>query len=375
MEFILKEEMEEYGSFNHEKILLVDDNDTNIFVVKTILEDRGLIVDTALCGREGVERYRASKEFEYKIIFLDINMYDIDGYEVSKEIRMSDREDAAKIPVYALSANIFAKDRIKAKESGMNGYVTKPIIYKTLFGLIREIIENDNGSTKKESPVQKLTTDKTVGRREEKTISESNLLENIGGHFIFNALNTIKGSVIMKSENSCSLINDLSAYMQYRFKTLAGEITSDVSKELFYLEAYLRLEKARFSYINYEINIFDEKAKKLSLPAMSLIFLAENAIHHGLLEKEYDMCEKALVNVCIVRKKNETVICIEDNGLGFDTETVEFSTEFGGISYIADIFKEICNGELEIDSERDKGTKVILHLTSWRKIDENDCGR
>ena len=294
---------------------------------------------------------------------------------VSKEIRMSDREDAAKIPVYALSANIFAKDRIKAKESGMNGYVTKPIIYKTLFGLIREIIEKDKGSTKKESPVQKLTTDKTIGRREEKTISESNLLENIGGHFIFNALNTIKGSVIMKSENSCSLINDLSVYMQYRFKTLAGEITSNVSKELFYLEAYLRLEKARFSYINYEINIFDEEAKELSLPAMSLIFLAENAIHHGLLEKEYDMCEKALVNVCIVRKKNETVICIEDNGLGFDNEAVEFSTEFGGISYIADIFKEICNGELEIDSERDKGTKVILHLTSWRKIDENDCGR
>ena len=375
MEFVLKEEMEEYGSFNHEKILLVDDNDTNIFVVKTILEDRGLIVDTALCGREGIERYRASKEFEYKIIFLDINMYDIDGYEVSKEIRMSDREDVAKIPVYALSANIFAKDRIKAKESGMNGYVTKPIIYKTLFGLIREIIEKDKGSTKKESPVQKLTTDKTIGRREEKTISESNLLENIGGHFIFNALNTIKGSVIMKSENSCSLINDLSVYMQYRFKTLAGEVTSNVSKELFYLEAYLRLEKARFSYINYEINIFDEEAKELSLPAMSLIFLAENAIHHGLLEKEYDMCEKALVNVCIVRKKNETVICIEDNGLGFDNEAVEFSTEFGGISYIADIFKEICNGELEIDSERDKGTKVILHLTSWRKIDENDCGR
>lgn len=375
MEFVLKEEMEEYGSFNHEKILLVDDNDTNIFVVKTILEDRGLIVDTALCGREGIERYRASKEFEYKIIFLDINMYDIDGYEVSKEIRMSDREDGCQNTCLCFVGKYFRKDRIKAKESGMNGYVTKPIIYKTLFGLIREIIEKDKGSTKKESPVQKLTTDKTIGRREEKTISESNLLENIGGHFIFNALNTIKGSVIMKSENSCSLINDLSVYMQYRFKTLAGEVTSNVSKELFYLEAYLRLEKARFSYINYEINIFDEEAKELSLPAMSLIFLAENAIHHGLLEKEYDMCEKALVNVCIVRKKNETVICIEDNGLGFDNEAVEFSTEFGGISYIADIFKEICNGELEIDSERDKGTKVILHLTSWRKIDENDCGR
>ena len=56
MEFVLKEEMEEYGSFNHEKILLVDDNDTNIFVVKTVLAESGVILATELCGKEAIKR-------------------------------------------------------------------------------------------------------------------------------------------------------------------------------------------------------------------------------------------------------------------------------------------------------------------------------
>ena len=117
MKFALQDEIDSYGSFNHEKILIVDDNDTNIFVVKTILEDRKLDVDTALNGTEGLARFESSGEFEYKVIFLDINMYDLDGYEVAKRIRQLKRADAKQIPIYALSANIFASDRIKAKEA------------------------------------------------------------------------------------------------------------------------------------------------------------------------------------------------------------------------------------------------------------------
>lgn len=362
MEFILQDEIENYGTFNHEKILLVDDNDTNIFVVKTILEDRGLTVDTALCGREGIEKYLSSDEFEYKIIFLDINMYDIDGYEVSQKIRNSDRADAASIQIYALSANIFAKDRIKAKEAGMNGYVTKPIIYKTLFMLIKEIFEEEKKNEIKKVCRQETGSDRKKELKDTGQMSGNDIIESIGEHFIFNALNTIKGSVIMKSENSCSLINDLSAYMQYRFKTLGGETMASVKKELFYLEAYLRLEKARFSYIDYEIGSFDDETKQMFLPSMSLIFLAENAIHHGLLGKEYGMGEKAVVNIKILNTKEKTALCIEDNGLGFDIATADFSKRFGGISYISDLVKKLCEGELKIESEKNKGTKVMILL-------------
>jgi two-component system phosphate regulon sensor histidine kinase PhoR len=85
VKYVLQDEIEGYGHFNNEKILIVDDNDTNLFVVKTILEDRGLIVDTALSGSEGIARFKHSGENEYRIVFLDINMYDMNGYEVSKK--------------------------------------------------------------------------------------------------------------------------------------------------------------------------------------------------------------------------------------------------------------------------------------------------
>ena len=359
MEFILQDEIEGYGNFRHEKILLVDDNDTNLFVLKTILEDRGLLVDTALCGKDGIKKYRSSDEFEYKIIFLDINMYDINGYQVSKEIRNTHRADADKIPIFALSANIFAKDRIKAKEAGMNGYVTKPIIYRTLFALIREILDEGRKEGIQE---ENISSDVQMDVPSIREMSGNDVLENIGEHFIFNALNTIKGSVIMRSENSCSLINDLSVYMQYRFKTLGGENKVSVKKELFNLEAYLRLEKARFSYLNYEIGTFDEKTQELSLPAMSLIFLAENAIHHGLPDKRYGADEKALVKINVMVTEEKTTLCVEDNGSGFDTESVALSKKFGGVSYISDLVRNLCNGELKIESEKNKGTKVIILL-------------
>lgn len=219
VKYVLQDEIEGYGHFNNEKILIVDDNDTNLFVVKTILEDRGLIVDTALSGSEGIARFKHSGENEYRIVFLDINMYDMNGYEVSKKIRVLSRNDAEKVPIYALSANIFAKDRNKAKDSGMNGYVTKPINYKDLFSLISETIKEQDEIFDEDTIGKNVINEKTDYDEKNKNY----ILDNLGQHFVFNALNTIKGAVITGSENTCSMINDLSDYMQYRLNTLRDD--------------------------------------------------------------------------------------------------------------------------------------------------------
>ena len=192
VKYVLQDEIEGYGHFNNEKILIVDDNDTNLFVVKTILEDRGLIVDTALSGSEGIARFKHSGENEYRIVFLDINMYDMNGYEVSKKIRVLSRNDAEKVPIYALSANIFAKDRNKAKDSGMNGYVTKPINYKELFSLISETIKEQDEIFDEDTIGKNVINEKTDYDEKNKNY----ILDNLGQHFVFNALNTTKGAVI-----------------------------------------------------------------------------------------------------------------------------------------------------------------------------------
>ena len=258
VKYVLQDEIEGYGHFNNEKILIVDDNDTNLFVVKTILEDRGLIVDTALSGSEGIARFKHSGENEYRIVFLDINMYDMNGYEVSKKIRVLSRNDAEKVPIYALSANIFAKDRNKAKDSGMNGYVTKPINYKELFSLISETIKEQDEIFDEDTIGKNVINEKTDYDEKNKNY----ILDNLGQHFVFNALNTIKGAVITGSENTCSMINDLSDYMQYRLNTLRDDNrTVSLMEEIRHLKAYTRLEMARFSYIDIDIKEVPEKIK------------------------------------------------------------------------------------------------------------------
>ena len=279
VKYVLQDEIEGYGHFNNEKILIVDDNDTNLFVVKTILEDRGLIVDTALSGSEGIARFKHSGENEYRIVFLDINMYDMNGYEVSKKIRVLSRNDAEKVPIYALSANIFAKDRNKAKDSGMNGYVTKPINYKDLFSLISETIKEQDEIFDEDTIGKNVINEKTDYDEKNKNY----ILDNLGQHFVFNALNTIKGAVITGSENTCSMINDLSDYMQYRLNTLRDDNrTVSLMEEIRHLKAYTRLEMARFSYIDIDIKEVPEKIKDYQIPAMSLMFIVENSIKHGV---------------------------------------------------------------------------------------------
>lgn len=359
VKYVLQDEIEGYGHFNNEKILIVDDNDTNLFVVKTILEDRGLIVDTALSGSEGIARFKHSGENEYRIVFLDINMYDMNGYEVSKKIRVLSRNDAEKVPIYALSANIFAKDRNKAKDSGMNGYVTKPINYKELFSLISETIKEQDEIFDEDTIGKNVINEKTDYDEKNKNY----ILDNLGQHFVFNALNTIKGAVITGSENTCSMINDLSDYMQYRLNTLRDDNrTVSLMEEIRHLKAYTRLEMARFSYIDIDIKEVPEKIKDYQIPAMSLMFIVKNSIKHGVRPLKNDMGKKAEVKVTAEAVDYGAEIYIEDNGIGFEKQNTKFLEEFGGLSYTKYRLMKLCHSEFVIESKKGMGTRVRILL-------------
>ena len=73
------------------------------------------------------------------MIFMDIQMPVMNGYEATKIIRSMDRSDAKKIPIIAMTANAFVEDRIKSKEAGMNEHVSKPIDMKLLVKIIAEL--------------------------------------------------------------------------------------------------------------------------------------------------------------------------------------------------------------------------------------------
>ena len=118
------------------RILLAEDNPINSEIVTFLLESNGAQVDLAMDGREAVEKYEASSVDYYQFILMDIQMPVLDGLEACRRIREMDRSDAAGVRIIGLSANAFREDIDRARQSGMDGYLTKPVDMVKLFALI-----------------------------------------------------------------------------------------------------------------------------------------------------------------------------------------------------------------------------------------------
>ena len=124
------------------RVLLCEDNEMNAEIASILLKEKGLTVDTAGSGKEGLEMFSASANGFYDVILMDIRMPVMDGYEATRKIRALSRPDAASVPIIAMSADAFEEDFRRAKEIGMNGYVTKPIDPGKLFETLGRLLKH-----------------------------------------------------------------------------------------------------------------------------------------------------------------------------------------------------------------------------------------
>jgi len=115
------------GRFAGKRALLVDDVEINRMIVTSMLEVTGISIDEADDGLVAVKRFEESAEYSYDIIFMDVKMPNMDGYEAASAIRALDRLDARDVPIIALTANAFKDDIDKALRHGMNAHVAKPV--------------------------------------------------------------------------------------------------------------------------------------------------------------------------------------------------------------------------------------------------------
>ncbi|MCP1108841.1 ATP-binding protein [Ohessyouella blattaphilus] len=115
------------GRLAGKKMLLVDDVEINRIILKTLLEDTGIEIIEATTGKEAFKRFKASTPGAFDIIFMDILMPEMNGYEATAAIRALDRADAGSVPIIAQTAHAFQDDIDKATEVGMNGHMAKPI--------------------------------------------------------------------------------------------------------------------------------------------------------------------------------------------------------------------------------------------------------
>ncbi len=133
--------------FRGEHILLVEDNELNQEVAKTIIEMHNLKVDIASDGYEAIEMFMQAPAGHYLTIFMDIQMPGIDGYETTRRIRRSQHQEAGTIPIYAMTANAFATDVSEARQHGMNGHIAKPVDFDVVAQILLKLLQEKDKKT------------------------------------------------------------------------------------------------------------------------------------------------------------------------------------------------------------------------------------
>ncbi|MFN8432615.1 MAG: response regulator [Anaerolineales bacterium] len=118
-------------------ILCIEDNPDNMMLVKRALESRGYVLLEAFTGNKGVE---VAEQNNIDLILLDINLPDIDGYEVARRLRSSSKHNLAYTPIIAVTANALKGDAEKALAAGCDVYMSKPINIRELWARVEAFV-------------------------------------------------------------------------------------------------------------------------------------------------------------------------------------------------------------------------------------------
>lgn len=163
--------------YKSKRILLIEDSAVNLQMTKEILENMGIDTDTAQSGEEAVKKVENNK---YELILMDIRMPGMDGYETTRRIRKLER---GSVPIIALTADAVEGVEQKAKEAGMNGYLTKPLEPEKLLEVIRNIISNRDKEKEKKNEIctKFVEAETTEYAHENGTLDFESAIRRMGG--------------------------------------------------------------------------------------------------------------------------------------------------------------------------------------------------
>ena len=131
---------EKDADFKGKHILLVEDNALNREIAQEILREYGFRVDAAENGAVAVEKVSTAAPGSYDLVLMDVQMPVMDGYTATRQIRALEDPTLAGIPILAMTANAFDEDRRRAMESGMTGFLSKPIVIGDLVQELHKIL-------------------------------------------------------------------------------------------------------------------------------------------------------------------------------------------------------------------------------------------
>ena len=126
------------------RILLVEDNELNAEIAKTVLEDVGALITRAENGQQAVELFKEKPAGTFDAILMDLMMPVMDGYTATRKIRSLEHSDAKTIPIIAMTANAFQEDAEKCIAVGMNAHLAKPLDIEKMMITICHLVNKEN---------------------------------------------------------------------------------------------------------------------------------------------------------------------------------------------------------------------------------------
>ena len=181
------------------------------------------------------------------------------------------------------------------------------------------------------------------------------MMSQIQPHFIYNSLSSISTLITIDPERAQSALDDFTEYLRRNLSSLTETNLISFEDELRHIQTYVSLEKVRF---NDRLNVkYDIQVTNFKVPPLSIQPLVENAIKHGILKK----IEGGTVTISTHQTNNAYIVEIIDDGVGFNIDDVDFTTnKHIGLNNIRHRIKSMSGGNIAIESEVGKGTKVIV---------------
>ncbi len=182
-------------------------------------------------------------------------------------------------------------------------------------------------------------------------------VSQIGPHFLFNALSTIKYLCLTDPKFAAKAVDELAMYFRGNLDAMTSKEPIPFEKEMLHVQHYLTLEKVRFEdriHIKWEI-----EEKDFSLPALTLQPMVENAVKHGILKHS----RGGTVTIRSRRTDDGYCVSVLDDGVGFDPSKLpDDGRSHIGIANVRDRLQQMCAGTLEILSEKGKGTECRIWI-------------
>lgn len=198
--------------------------------------------------------------------------------------------------------------------------------------------------------------------KEKENLQTSLLLNQIKPHFVYNVLNTISALCSIDPIKAEEMTVSFGKYLRSNMSSLNQQEIIGFENEIEHVKNYINLELIRFNAIEEKIEvIYDLQETNFYLPPLTIQPIVENAIKHGLREKE----GKGVLKISSYVEDNFYCVCIEDNGVGFDPEN-GFSETSIGLENIRKRIKNVVKGRLDIQSKTGVGTKTTIKIIKDR---------